>query len=741
MILLESDWDKYPTAIANDKTTNKSFVRLALLLKKMGIKNYAFPLALINQNLVLIDPFAPDLTAQEQLAIAYEARLNPWFYLREIARAPGKAGDDAVPFEANRANIALWFSFFQHVLFLLVQPRQTGKSFATDTLMVYLMYVMCRNSTFSLLTAGDKLRQETIKRMKEIIDELPPYMQLKTPEDKNNTEEISVVALGNHYNAHVPATSEKLANLKGRGLSTPVVHVDEGPFQPLIDITVPAMLAGMGAVRERAQRADAPYGVIFTTTAGSKDDRSGSWFFNNIVLDSAQWTERFYDAASTAELHQMVRKNSPGDKLQINGTFSHTMLGKTDQWLKERIEESMAKGASAEKDFLNIWTSGGQGGPLSAKIKETIANSRMEPLYQEISEDGYIFRWYIEEAELSQRMLSHKFVLGVDTSEAAGRDGIAMVMLDVETGAVIGSGFYNETNLITFSIWLAKFLIKYENTTAIIERRSTGGMIIDQLMLLLPRYGQDPFRRVFNRIVNDQNESAENAERYREIRTPLGRRDQHFHAERKSSMGFATSSSGLTSRTGLYSITLQEAAKKGGDKVHDQLLVAQILGLITKNGRVDHGADGHDDLVIAWMLGYWLLTQGQNLSYYGIDPSSVLAEARVQKVETAEERAQRYEQIEIREQIETLAERLAGEPDEFVSRRLEQQLRVLDRRLVLQEDEYYSLDELLQSIRASRGRRSGAPMGHALRGMDDTRRGDLYHDLHDNFGERAYYGG
>jgi hypothetical protein len=139
MLLFANDWDKFPTADVDRTTKNESFIRLAQVYKKMGIKNHAFPLALINQNLRGIDPFAPDLTQQEVLMITMECFQNPWYYFREIARAPAGSGQDAVPVQANRANLALWWSFFNHVLFLLIQPRQTGKSFSTDTLMIYLM--------------------------------------------------------------------------------------------------------------------------------------------------------------------------------------------------------------------------------------------------------------------------------------------------------------------------------------------------------------------------------------------------------------------------------------------------------------------------------------------------------------------------------------------------------------------------------------------------------------------------
>lgn len=706
-ILLLDDWYKYPTAIDNTKTTNKSFVRLASVYKKMGIKNHAFPLALVNPALQGIDPFDPALTMNEIIMIAEECEQNFWFYIREIARAPGKSGDEAVPVEANRANFAMWWSFFNHILFLLIQPRQTGKSFATDSLMVYLLFILCKNTNINLLTKDEKLRRENVERIKEIIDELPPYLNQRTREDANNGEEITVRALGNKYSTHVRRSSEKDAHNLGRGMTTPIIHIDEPPFQTHIGVAVKAMLAAMGNATERAERAGAPYGVIMTTTAGKKDDRDGKWVYDNVVCKSARWSERFLDAKTPKELEWMVRQNSPGRVLQINGTFDHRMLGKTDEWLAKKIEQSMQDGQSAERDYLNIWTSGNERSPFDSLTTEHIAKSKMDAMYQEISAEGYIIRWYIPQEEIETRMTSGKFVLGMDTSEAAGRDDICFVMLDVETAELIATGVFNETNLITFSMWFCNFMIRFPNIIANVERRSTGAMIIDHLLLLLPQHGEDPFKRLFNRIVNDQGESEANMEKFREIKaTPLQRRDQYFHDHRKTAFGFATSGTGTYSRTGLYSTTLFKAVKRVGDRIRDPMLIDQMFGLIIKNERIDHEDGKHDDMVIAWLLAQWMLWEAKHLHHYGIETRYVMAGVSQKKELSQEEQNRLIHQDYIREQIEIVYEKLMNEDDENVAFRLEQQLRHLDRQIVVEEGEIYSLDELLRSVKEARRGRS-----------------------------------
>lgn len=701
MILFAEDWKRYPTAIADFNTKNRSFVRLAAVYRHMGVKNHAFILALVNPALQGIDPFDPNLTLEQMSAIAIECKINPWFFFREVARAPALGSTESVPLEANRGNICLFWCFFNHILIILIQIRQTGKSFSTDTLMTLLLNIICNKTAVNLLTKDDNLRRKNIERLKEIAAELPRYLQQKTRDDVNNGEEITVKALGNTYNTHVPQMSPKRALNMGRGLTSAIFHIDEPPFQPNIALALPAALAATGAAVDRAKQDGTPYGTILTTTAGKKDDRDGRFVYN-LLCDAAVWTEKFFDCANWQELEQMVRKNSRAGKLMINATFNHQQLGKTDEWLRTKLEESLQTGDDANRDYFNMWTSGTQSSPLSTDVLEIITQSAMQVAHTEISKQGYITRWYIEESQIEQRMRNGKFVLGMDTSEASGGDDISLVLIDVETLETVGAGTFNETNLITFSEWVCQILVHYENVTAIIERRSTGAMVIDYLLLMLPQFGIDPFKRLFNRVVNDYEEYPD---RWKEIKQPLVRRGSDIYVRYKTAFGFATSGAGSMARSELYSTTLQNAAKRAGHKVRDKSLIDQIAGLVIRNGRVDHEVGEHDDLVIGWLLCHWLLTMGKNLSHYGIDIKRVMTSIAPPKNIDPRSEWEQAEQRQIRERIEEIYDLLSNEADDYVSLLLENELRLLDRKIILEQGEIYSVDALIRQATENKRKR------------------------------------
>lgn len=702
MIIFLDDWKNYPAAIIDTKTPNRSFVRLAALYREMGIVNNSFLLALINPELQGVDPFDEEkLTLEQKVMIAYECKINPWYFFREILKAPAQAGGNAVMFEANRGNMALFWSFFNHITFILIQIRQTGKSFSTDGLMTYLLNIRCSFTEINLLTKDDTLRAANIKRLKDIDSELPSYLRQRTKADINNTEELTVKALSNRYRGHLPQKSPKMAYNVGRGLTSPIFQIDEGPFQPNIAISLPSALAAGTAARERAAQNGEPYGTILTTTAGKKDDRDGKYVFN-FVSEAAEWSERFFDCKDIKELELLIRKNSRTGKLRINATFNHKQLGKNDEWLKKAIEDSGAIGEDADRDFFNVWTSGTLSSPLPVGTLEKIRNSQRPENHTEISKiGGYLTRWFVSEEEKEGLLKSKQFVMALDTSDASGGDDISLQLHEISTFETIATGTFNETNLITFAEWICEWIVRYENITVIIERKSSGVAIIDYLLLMLPAKGIDPFKRLFNRIVNDY---EDHRDRYQEVCIPMGRRPSDIYTRNKKAFGFATSGSGLTSRTELYSTTLQNAAKNVGDRVRDLTTINQITGLINLNGRIDHQAGEHDDMVIGWLLNFWLLSQAKNLSFYGIDTKQILSSLNVVKIKTAREYYDFIEQQNIRSEMDEIYSQLQREDNEYIIQNLEQRLRHLNNQLVLEDGEKFSIDELINALRDEKKR-------------------------------------
>lgn len=701
MILFRDDWKKYSNAIIDTSTTNKSFVRIASLYKSMGIKNNAFMLALINPALQGVDPFdVNNLSMETKAAIALECKINPWYFFREIAIAPSKTGNAVYKFEANRGNMALYFLFFNHITVFLIQMRQTGKSFSVDTLVCLLLNILCTNTQINLLTKDDILRVDNIRRIKEIDMEMPAYLRQRGRSDSNNFEGISVKSVGNELKAHVPQSSPKAAEKMGRGLTSPIFIGDETPFQNNIAIALPAALAAGTTARELARQNGEPYGTIMTTTAGKRDDKDGKYIYG-LLESSAPWDEAFFDCLDNEELSKVINKICRNDRTIVNCTFDHRQLGKTDEWLDRSIKATMNPNVDAiNRDFFNVWTSGTETSPLSVAMLEKISKSIVPSVFLQIDpKNHYSVRWYIDEGAIRERMANSHYILSSDTSDAAGGDAISILLVDIQNGETVAAATINETNLIAFAEWLCDWFVRFENFTAIIERRSTGSAIIDYLLLMLPVLGIDPFRRIFNLCVNDHKEDEY---RWREINVSLNRRPQSSYVTHKKTFGFATSGSGMASRTELYSTTLQLAAKKAGDKVKDTTTVNQILGLVTNNGRVDHAPGAHDDMVIAWLLAFWLMTQGKNLSYYGIDSKKILSYSKdIEEMSDSDYEDYMFQQ-DVRKKIEEIYEMMTGERDSNVMRRLEHQLMNYNRKLILREDETFSIDDLINSLKEKR---------------------------------------
>ena len=715
MVLFMEDWLRYPGAKPNYDTKNESYLKLAGTYYAMGVKNYAFMLALHDQSLKDVDPFSPFLTELEMVKIGIECKINPWYYFREIAKVPARSGSDAVPLLANRGNIALYWCFFNHVMTYLVQIRQTGKSISTDVLDSYLLNIRCRGTTINLLTKDDALRSENIQRLKDIIDEMPFYLKQRSKKDLDNTELINISSLGNWYKAHLPQKAKKFALNTGRGMSSPIFRVDEGPFQANIEISLPAALAAGVAMRNKARANNEPYGTTLTTTAGKKDDPDGRYFYQQICA-AAEWTEKFFDAKDATELEVMIRAVSRGLKekmrvgdevirgeFAVNITMNHRQLGYDDAWLLTALEETKSVGDAADRDFFNRWTSGSLSSPLSIQQMEIIRGSQKEPLYVEDCKIGSFrvpCRWYIPKDSIEMYMAKNSSILSADTSDGAGGDDISLSLTDVKTGMLIASFNVNQVNLLAFSEWVCeRWIIQCPNVTLIPERRSSAIALIDHLLLILPDRGIDPFKRIFNRIVNDPDE---NKTAYEEIKLPLSRRPHDIYVRYKKAFGWATSGGGMTSRSDLYSTTLISAARNCGHMVNDKTTIDQILSLETRNGRVDHAPGEHDDAVIGWLLGHWMLTKAKNLLHYGIQVTDILSRNRGGSENGGVITKEQREQIFYRDKIKELLGKLEQEQSEIISMKIENELRFYNSKLIIEENEVLSLDELISKTKETK---------------------------------------
>lgn len=700
MILFRKDWylPQHKGAIVNYETTNRTWVRICGVLHKMGIENCLFPLALHNPLLKNVDPFSPTITKDEIDMVTLECKENPWYAMREIIRIPPVAGPNPVPIKANRANISLLWLFMNHVTTMLIQPRQTGKSVNTDGLNILNFCIAAVHSDINLLSKDDDLRVKNVTRIKEMIELLPSYLQLRTKKDSWNTEKLTIERLANTYRTSVPQASPTAAANLGRGMTIPINHIDEIAFIKNIDITLPELLAATTAAREEAAENGAPYGNIYTTTPGYLNSKSGE-YAHQLYQEMFRWNEKLFDSNSIEELNSTILKNSKSRSPEVLLEYNHRQLGFTDDWLAERIAVSKGSKETIGSNFLNIWGAGSASSPIKKEYLKIIRDSLVLDPYLQTSEYGYITRWYISEHEVENYLNKRKLIMCLDTSEAIGNDDIGMVIRDASTGEVVAVGVYNETNLLDFSQWLMHWLITYDNITILIERQNSGPTILDILIRLCVANEIDPFKRLFNWVVNDCNVKKN----YRDevINVPFKKRDPVVYDKYSKLFGFRTSGGGRTSRSELYGDVFTTSIKYTGKDVRDTTVIDQLSGLTVRNGRIDHASGGHDDTIIAWLLGYWFLQKAENKSFYGFDPHMVLnsvVEALVEEAGGADAVYKRDYQIELKQDIDQLVLRLKEETNTLKSKLLTKKILHLYREIDTNIIKSFNIESIIESI-------------------------------------------
>lgn len=704
MIRFLEDWKKYPNAIVHTDTTNRSWVYMAAVLKKMGVRNYYFHLALMNPALKDVDPYADNLTLEQKFMIRAECKQNIWYFLREIARIKPQSGMTPDPVRANRGNIALWWLFICHITVFLMQIRQTGKSVSTDKVLEWVLDFGANNTEIGLLTKDDDLRVANVSRIKESRKLVPDYLYAVTSRDTDNTFEVTNKTNLNKIKTFVGQKDKTAANNRGRGMTVPIVWGDEGPFTPNVDITVSAMLGATSAARDQAARTNSPYGNIFTTTAGDRSQREGQFMFN-LFSSAMPWTEALYDCQNEQELYDRVKagtvaiNDSFKPLVGVACVFNHKQLGFDDDWLMKVLENVTGTPEEINKDYFNQWSAGGRDNPIPRHILTLISESETEPRFTQLMNNNYTFFWYVKNP--FEYIAANHCVVGIDTSEGVGRDAISMVVRNSRTLETIGVMRVNETNVLKFIAFAGQFALMFPNTTLIPERKSTGITLIEGLITTMVSKGINPFKRIFNTLVQEADFNDNARELLKESEGCLSWKPERFDSFKKY-FGFATSGTGMYSRSALYENTLVESLRMSATVVKDKTLIGELTGLEARNGRIDHKNGSNDDVVISWMLTAWLLMHGKNLRYYGIHNALSMVR-EVDKLNEDPEavfiRKQRNSLV--RTEVEALIGELSVTKDLLLRGQLQRQIEHVKRKLT-NEDDIQSVNDMFESAKQQR---------------------------------------
>lgn len=577
------------------QTKNTSFLATAVDLKRLGIKNHKFMLRLYNRRLVGVDPHNPHLPPEVIAMVITECIINPWYYLREVARVPAQGKPEGIPFGLHRGNLASIWGLLNGINTYLVIPRQTGKTESTISILTWAFLFGMTNSEMMFLNFEQSRAEANLEKIKIQRDLLPVYLRMKygfndetgKPEEGiDNVRRITSPITGNSIVVKGKAVSKEAANKIGRGSTQPIQYIDEFEFINFIDVIMSASGPAFTSASRNARENKSLYGRIITSTPGDIDTSPGE-AAARFLEGCAQWTEQFYDW-DRDRIYDYMAKNSANNTVYIQ--YSYQQLGKDEQWFRENCE-SIGDITTIKRDILLQRIRGSNLSPFDQEDLEQLYSRRGTVIEEITLLKIFILKLY---AKIDKNRI---YFIGVDVSNGYNLDNSAVTVWDPYTQKTVAefkSPLIGVPDLTKFIILLMKNITP--NGLIIIERNANGEAVISAI-----RESMYAHRLYFDnrKTFNDLDKTAD-----------------PYVAEARNRQAYGVWT-GRDTRPRLFDL-LTSYVIDYKDKIVGENIINDIMNLVKgKTGKIEAGKGYHDDCVMSYLLCLFVYYYGNNLYRYG----------------------------------------------------------------------------------------------------------------------------
>lgn len=509
-------------------------------------------------------------TAKNMVMEIIKCRMSALYFIENYVSVPVAGG--MVPMrESEQWNATDKYKiiidlFQQHDAVLYMSSRQSGK---TTTSAMYLLWCMIffPKLQVSYLTLDKNRAIDMISRMKEMMNSLPKWLQVKP---KSNAERMSYYELSNGSKITASFVSGSNDPDKvGRGLSSPIVFIDETAFINHAQIVWGALQPSVSAAKIFAKKNGYPNGVIFTSTPQGAGDN----FFYNVYQNSVKFDD-IYDYENK-RLHDNYQQefNKP-EKNSFISVVLHWSEFRSQEWYELQRKELNFDQRKISQE-LDLSFLGSNSCVFSDEIiAQLIPKKRFGKITLPYGCDLNLF----DEIDPNE-----KYYLGVDTAMSAGSgsDYSAIVLARASDGKPIAE-WHGRFAVVKRFAQVVKASIKSlkiiyglgsDNLNVVIERNSIGKETVEEL------------------IYDDSNFDYEEYLFYET--TDAGEKVPGLYTSNSGKMGQGK-------RDKMFNMLMTYVNEKAFT-ISGPLLMDELRNLEQKvNGRIEASRNQHDDIVMAW---------------------------------------------------------------------------------------------------------------------------------------------
>ena len=509
-------------------------------------------------------------TAQNMVMEIMKCRMSALYFIENYISVPVAGGRVSMK-ESEQWNATDKYKiiidlFQQHDAVLYMSSRQSGK---TTTSAMYLLWCMIffPKLQVSYLTLDKNRAIDMISRMKEMMDSLPKWLQVKP---KSNAERMSYYELSNGSKITASFVSGSNDPDKvGRGLSSPIVFIDETAFINHAQIVWGALQPSVSAAKIFAKKNGYPNGVIFTSTPQGAGDN----FFYNVYQNSVKFDD-IYDYENK-KLHDNYQQEfSKPEKNSFISVVLHWSEFRSQEWYDLQRKELNFDQRKISQE-LDLSFLGSNSCVFSDEIiAQLIPKKRFSKITLPYGCELNLF----DEIDTNE-----KYYLGVDTAMSAGSgsDYSAIILARASDGKPVGE-WHGRFAVVKRFAQVVKATVKSlkiiyglgsDNLNVVIERNSIGKETVEEL------------------IYDDSNFDYEEYLFYET--TEQGEKVPGLYTSNSGKMGQGK-------RDKMFNMLMTYVNEKAFT-ISGPLLMDELRNLEQKvNGRIEASRNQHDDVVMAW---------------------------------------------------------------------------------------------------------------------------------------------
>lgn len=344
-----------------------------------------------------------------------------------------------------------------------------------------------------------------------------------------------------------------------------------------------------------ALRNNAPFCRIFITTPGNIDSEpveSSKDTRNN----ATRWSDRLYDLSVT-ELYEYLKTNSRNRMFYIE--YSYIQLGKGEDWYQAQCEALEFDKIRIKREIHLQRIRGSSESPFDEEDLDIINGLQKQCISEMLLNKIYSIRLY---ENLKPEV---PYFVGIDISTGTNNDNTAMIIIDPYNERAVGefkSPLMSVQDICSFIRLLVRKVIP--RAILCIERNSLGDAVIQ----LLKQTEVAP-----NLYFNKDNVTTNSTDRL----------DDHGfikqEAENRRYYGVQTN---IKTREIMMQILYRLVAEKK-ESFAVEYVISDLNNLIKKkSGKIEARSGEHDDCIMAFLIGMYVLYHGVRLYMWGFKRGS-----------------------------------------------------------------------------------------------------------------------